>query len=85
MIIPAIARYQSFDNKSKGLKKPGIDLMSKQAPVDVYQPSDDLPKTDTRKDLLKTVKKRITDGYYNSKEVLEDLSDSFAKVLNRAL
>ena len=86
MIINAIARYQSFDNKSKGLKaKPGIDTISKHAPIDVYQPSDELPKTDIRKDLLKTVKKRISDGYYNSKEVLEDLSDSFAKVLNRTL
>lgn len=57
-----------------GEGKPGIDTMSKHAPVDVYQPSDELPKIDIRKDLLKTVKKRIPAGYYNSKEVLEDFA-----------
>ena len=35
-----------------------------------------------RRDLLDTIKKRVLDGYYNSHEVIDDLSGSFAKAFD---
>jgi anti-sigma28 factor (negative regulator of flagellin synthesis) len=75
-----------MDFKAKVLKeKPKVDVMSKEAPKDVFEPSDQSTRAASRDDLIKTVKKRIKNGFYQSKDVLEELSDSFAKALNQAL
>jgi len=85
MIIQNIARYQSMDIKSRDLKeKPKVNVVSREASKDTYEPSGE-SKTEIREDLLRNVKKRVNTGFYHSKEVLEDLSDSFAKALNQAI
>lgn len=38
-----------------------------------------------RTDLLRNIKKKIKSGFYNSESVLEDLSNSFAKVLDQSV
>lgn len=48
---------------------------------DTYEPV----ITEDRKKYLDEVKKKIKEGYYNSKEVVEDLSESFAKVFDKSL
>ncbi len=86
MNIQGIQNYRSFDTKQKLSKKTAkakaiprkSDKLEKK---DTYEPS----KTDDRKELLKSIKKKIKSGFYNSKEVSEDLSESFADVFNQAL
>jgi hypothetical protein len=80
MRIQNIAQYQSLDNKSRiSREKPRIDVVSKDMPKDTYESSQSV----VREDLLNTIKKRISAGFYNTEIVLEDLSDSFAKALNQ--
>ena len=80
MRIQNIAQYQSLDNKSRiSREKPRIDVVSKDPPKDTYESSQSV----VREDLLNTIKKRISAGFYNTEIVLEDLSDSFAKALNQ--
>jgi hypothetical protein len=91
MIINNIAHYQSSSLKPKSSAKPTANAVSKAAPLDTYEPSGpqrlekSSPSKDDREGLIKTVKKRIQAGYYNSTEVLDDLSSSFAKALHRTL
>ena len=69
-----------MDNKSRiSREKPRIDVVSKDMPKDTYESSQSV----VREDLLNTIKKRISAGFYNTEIVLEDLSDSFAKALNQ--
>jgi hypothetical protein len=80
MRIQNIAQYQSSDIKSRiSREKPRIDVVSKDLPKDTYESSQSV----VREDLLNTIKKRISAGFYNTEIVLEDLSDSFAKALNQ--
>jgi hypothetical protein len=80
MRIQNIAQYQSSDIKSRiSREKPRIDVVSKDMPKDTYESSQSV----VREDLLNTIKKRISAGFYNTEIVLEDLSDSFAKALNQ--
>jgi hypothetical protein len=80
MHIQNIAHYQSVDIKSRISKeKPRMDVMSKDLPKDTFEPSQSV----AREDLLNTIKKRISAGFYNTEIVLDDLSDSFAKALNQ--
>lgn len=80
MRIQNIAQYQSTDNKPRISKeKYRINGMSTEAPKDTYESS----QTEVRQDLLNTVKKRISTGFYGTEIVLDDLSDSFAKALNQ--
>jgi anti-sigma28 factor (negative regulator of flagellin synthesis) len=46
--------------------------------VDTYEPS----KSSIRQDLIASIKEKIKAGYYNSREVVDDLTDSFAKAFN---
>jgi anti-sigma28 factor (negative regulator of flagellin synthesis) len=46
--------------------------------TDSYEPAAPL----IRKDLIASIKSRIKDGFYNTEEVIDDLSDSFAKAFN---
>ena len=88
MIINNIARYHSSDIKQKTIAKPVTNVVSKAAPLDTYEPSDpgrQPASSEIRGDLIQSVKKRIRSGYYNSKDVLDDLSNSFAKALNQTL
>jgi hypothetical protein len=92
MIISTISRYQSSAIKSKAMEtKPSRNVISKTPKTDTYEASScgetvSRPSSsNVRGDLIRTVKKRIGSGYYNSGEVLEDLSTSFAKVLNQTL
>ncbi|MCK7516157.1 MAG: hypothetical protein MZV70_77390 [Desulfobacterales bacterium] len=55
-------------------KKPGFQV------TDTYEPHNDPAE---RKELLQEVRKKIISGYYNKESVLEDLSYSFAKVMNQ--
>jgi hypothetical protein len=94
MIISNISRYQSSDIKSKAMgTKPSRPIVSKthKTKTDTYEASSvgeaiaQPSSSNVRGDLIQTVKKRIGSGYYNSGEVLEDLSTSFAKALNQTL
>jgi hypothetical protein len=92
MIISNISRYQASDFKSKAMgTKPSRAVVSKTQKTDTYEASSggetvsQPSSSNVRGDLLRTVKKRIGLGYYNSGEVLEDLSTSFAKALNPTL
>lgn len=69
---------------SRERKESSAESFNRISPVsDVYEPS--TAPSSERAELLSSIKKRIKSGYYNSKEVLEDLSDSFAKVLDKTL
>jgi anti-sigma28 factor (negative regulator of flagellin synthesis) len=46
---------------------------------DTFEPSAEID----REAKLAKIKQRIRNGYYNSAEVTDDLSDSFAKVLDK--
>ncbi len=91
MIIHAISRYQASDIKAReAAVKPYRNQISKTPPKDTYEASgadvrEKVSASDVRKDLLKTVKRRIGTGFYNSKDVLEDLSNSFAKALHQTI
>jgi hypothetical protein len=52
--------------------------------VDSYEPSG-LPVVEDRNAMLSSIRSRIKNGYYNSEEVVDDLSNSFAKVLDKLL
>jgi hypothetical protein len=92
MIISTITRYQSSDTTSKAMgTKPYKNVVSKTLKADTYEASSGgeamsrSSSSTMRGDLIRTVKKRIGSGYYNSGDVLEDLSTSFAKALNPTL
>lgn len=42
-------------------------------------------ETKNRTRLLKSIKKKIKTGYYNSNEVIDEISDAFAKVFDKTL
>jgi hypothetical protein len=52
--------------------------------VDTYEPATETGSED-RKALISTIRNRIKTGYYNSEEVVDDLGNSFAKVLDKLL
>jgi|WetSurMetagenome_2_1015567.scaffolds.fasta_scaffold163299_2 hypothetical protein len=91
MIIHAISRYQSSSSKNgEGTIKPAKSHISRTIPTDTYEASGAEVQgkgksADVREDLLKTVKKRIGSGFYNTTDVLEDLSTSFATALNQTI
>ena len=91
MLIQNITQYQSFAGKSKKvIENPAGKTVSKSDKVDTYESSETSVHTrpsssEVRKDLIKTVKKRIGSGFYDSKDVLEDLSSSFAKALQQTI
>jgi hypothetical protein len=49
-------------------------------PKDSYEPS----APQDRKAFLEQIKKKVNNGFYSSEEVTEDLSESFARVFDRA-
>ncbi len=83
MNIQGIQNYKIFDTKLKLAKKKPVstEMPHGKRVEDTYEPS----KPTDRKALLASIKKKIRSGYYNSQEVVEDLSDSFAKAFNKAL
>lgn len=84
MNIQGIQNYTSYDMKLKLSKQKTtkVDILSSgKVNKDTYEPA----KVDERKKLLASIKKKIKSGYYNSDEVSEDLSESFAKVFNNFL
>lgn len=71
-----------FDRRTK----PGTDSSEEScarevAPRDTYEPS----ARNDRARQLADIRKKMKAGYYNSEEVLEDLSDTFAKAFDKAL
>jgi hypothetical protein len=64
---------------SRKRQKPRQNASSPRPCQDVYEPSPDAE----RAQLLKTIQGRIKSGYYNSREVIDDISDSFAKAFDR--
>jgi hypothetical protein len=83
MIIQGISQYQQLDAKFKALKaKPRLSQNAQGAPRDTFEPTH--KKFAIRQDLVNTVKKKISAGYYSSETVLDDLGNSFAKALNAA-
>ena len=64
------------------LNKPGIMGMS-------TSPSSRSTKnkqtSDKRLQLLKSIKKKVKSGYYSSDEVIDDISDGFAKIFDNKL
>jgi anti-sigma28 factor (negative regulator of flagellin synthesis) len=92
MLVHTIAQYQSFKSRSRNMTaKPERTAVSKTKAVDTYEasgayvPKNQPSSSEIRADLIKTVKKRIGSGFYNSKDVLEDLSNSFAKALHQTI
>jgi hypothetical protein len=86
MIVRNITQYHSMEIKSRQVKERNTaDTVSRDMPVDTYEPSGDTGTSEIRTDLINTVKKRIASGYYNSNDVLDDLSDSFADALNQTI
>lgn len=84
MNIQGIQNYASYTMKIKLSKQRAshIDIISSgEVKKDTYEPA----KKDERKNKLASIKKKIKSGYYNSDEVSEDLSESFAKVFNNLL
>ena len=84
MNIQGIQSYTSYDMKLRLSKQraPKVDIvLSGKAKKDTYEPAN----VEDRKKLLASIKKKIKSGYYNSDEVAEDLSESFAKVFNNFL
>jgi anti-sigma28 factor (negative regulator of flagellin synthesis) len=81
MMIQGINQYQVNEAKYKASKaKPRTNIGAFTVARDSFTPSH--KKFEIRQDLVNTVKKKITVGYYNSETVLDDLSNSFAKALN---
>jgi anti-sigma28 factor (negative regulator of flagellin synthesis) len=91
MLVNNIAQYQSVDSRSRIMTvKQSRNIALKTKTADTYEASGaDAPNqpssSEIRKDLIKTVKKRIGSGFYNSKDVLDDLSNSFAKALQQTI
>jgi anti-sigma28 factor (negative regulator of flagellin synthesis) len=86
MTIQGIQDYRMFDTKLKlSKKKTDTNAIPKKSDKidkkDTYEPS----KTEDRNELLKSIKKKIKSGFYDSKKVAEDLSESFADVFNQIL
>jgi hypothetical protein len=80
MNIQTIQQHHASYNRQKTVKdRLAVDMVSKALPQDTYEPS----RSDIREDLVKSVQKRIANGYYNSHEVIDDVSESFAKVLSQ--
>ena len=71
--------------------KQARNIAPKTKTADTYEtsgadaPNQQPSSSEIRKDLIKTVKKRIGSGFYNSKDVLDDLSNSFAKALQQTI
>ena len=82
MNIQGMQNYTTYDMKLRLSKRrtAKIDTSSSDKVVkkDTYEPA----KTDGRKKLLSSIKRKIKSGYYSSDEVTEDLSESFAKIFN---
>jgi hypothetical protein len=80
MIIQPITQTVGYTKNAMPVKERGKApvITINAIPQDTYEPKSESDRTE----LLKTVKSRIKSGYYHSQEVLEDLSDSFAKVFN---
>ena len=80
MVIQGILQYQQRETAYKAFKpKPGTSRDPQRIPKDTFEPAH--KKFEIRRDLVDTVKKKISRGYYNSETVLDDLSNSFAKAL----
>ena len=82
MNIQGIQKYQTYNMKVKlAKKKPAYkDIVSEKRVEDSYEPSN----TIDRKKLL-SIRQKKKDGYYNSEEVVEDLSESFAQIFDQKL
>jgi hypothetical protein len=84
MIIQNIEKYQAINIKTKLSKENhSLDVVSRDLPQDTYEPSAEADSSESRTNLINTVKQRINSGYYNSTEVLDDLIDTFATALNK--
>ncbi len=81
MSIQSVQGIQGYKNAARVTRKQRVARPSEtRAPVkDSYESS----SVSDRAELLKAVKNRIKSGYYNSREVVEDLSDSFAKAFDQ--
>jgi hypothetical protein len=77
--IHGSSHYNGTTRTSRKRQKPRQDAPSPRTRQDVYEPSSDAE----RAQLLKAIQGRIKSGYYNSREVIDDLSDSFAKAFDR--
>ena len=61
-------------------KKPAFkEILSEKCVEDSYEPSNEVD----RKKRLLSIRKKIKAGYYNSEEVVEDLSESFAQIFDQ--
>ncbi len=83
MNIQGIQSYLSYELKAKPAKKKAVPKENppQKRVKDTYEPAE----SEERRKLLQSVKKKIQSGYYNSEEVVEDLSEAFAKAFNQAL
>ncbi len=86
MDVRDINRYCVYDTNAKILKEsiPAEDISDKHEMINECRHGDKTDK-ETRRELLASIKKKIKSGYYHSNEVIEDLSESFAKAFDKAL
>jgi DNA-nicking Smr family endonuclease len=83
MIIQGILQYQQREVAYKALKtKPRTSQDVQRIPQDTFEPAHKKPEI--RQELVNTVKRKISRGYYSSETVLDDLGNSFARALNAA-
>ncbi len=79
MNIQGIQKYQTYNIKLVKKKPAFKDILSEKRVEDSYEPSN----TVDRKKRLLSIRKKIKAGYYNSEEVIEDLSESFAQIFDQ--
>jgi hypothetical protein len=86
MSIEKIQGFSAYESsKIDLLKKANAQTVHKFNAKDTYQSSSTEKADDERSELLANVRKRIKSGYYNSNDVIDDLGESFAKVLDKLL
>ncbi len=58
---------------------------SRLAPLDSYEPSRPLEDSEDRKSIIENIKARVAGGYYNRPDIVDDISDAFAKYFDKAI
>lgn len=83
MNIQSIQNYHTFNMKQKLSKRETAvkNVSTENSVKDTYKPAE----SGDRSKLLASVKKKIKSGYYKSNEVVEDLSETFAKIFDKTL
>ena len=90
MSISAAAIYQATQQgadtrRSSSSRRSESAVSLSSMPVDTYEPSRPLGANQDRKAHIEDVKSRVSSGYYNRPDIVEDISDAFAKYFDKAI